>query len=303
MQPRELDFRMEAENARECGRMMKRSRRLRGRVTVPDINNDKTSARVLTMEFIESGVEIADIKGLEKLGCSPKRLAHLISLAFNEMIFRYGNVHADPHPANMLVRPAPPGSPMSWQLVLLDHGLYRKLDDEFRLEYSKLWKSLIFGDVSGIEKSATAMNAGHAVPLFAGMLTQRQWKDVTKWKAGTKRLNRKRTSEEKKEIQEYIGQHAQEIGSLLGRIPRQLLLLLKTNDCLRAVDKELGAGYNSFIVTAQECTKAINQNRMHEHPGWKTAIKNGLDFIFLEYRLFVMQVLSGLGGWIHNVAG
>ena len=31
-----------------------------------------------------------------------------------------------------------------WQLVLLDHGLYRELDDSFRLEYAGLWRSLIF---------------------------------------------------------------------------------------------------------------------------------------------------------------
>lgn len=31
-----------------------------------------------------------------------------------------------------------------WQLVLLDHGLYRQLDDSFRLEYAGLWHSLVF---------------------------------------------------------------------------------------------------------------------------------------------------------------
>jgi aarF domain-containing kinase len=30
------------------------------------------------------------------------------------------------------------------QLVLLDHGLYRDLDDEFRLAYAGLWRSLVF---------------------------------------------------------------------------------------------------------------------------------------------------------------
>ncbi len=31
-----------------------------------------------------------------------------------------------------------------WQLVLLDHGLYRQLDDSFRLQYAGLWHSLVF---------------------------------------------------------------------------------------------------------------------------------------------------------------
>ena len=64
------------------------------------------------------------------------------------------------------------------QLVLLDHGLYRSIDDDFRLQYAGLWHALIFADVEAITLHSTAMNAGHAVPLFAGMLTQRPWDEV-----------------------------------------------------------------------------------------------------------------------------
>ena len=38
---------------------------------------------------------------------------------------------------------------------------------------------------------------------------------------------------------------------MLQRMPRALLLLLKTNDCLRAVDKELGQAVNTFAITAR----------------------------------------------------
>lgn len=55
----------------------------------------------------------------------------------------------------MLVRRVPgrrpsarPGSaPGHWQLVLLDHGLYRQIADDVRHHYAGLWRSLIFGDV------------------------------------------------------------------------------------------------------------------------------------------------------------
>ncbi len=36
-------------------------------------------------------------------------------------------------------------------------------------------------------------------------------------------------------LQEHAAQYAQEITELLGKMPRVLLLLLKTNDCLRQV--------------------------------------------------------------------
>ncbi|WPT16693.1 Putative ABC1 protein [Picochlorum sp. SENEW3] len=288
--PRELDFRIEAENAFACRDMLESSDALRGRVVIPDVDALRTSPRVLTMEWID-GVTIGDAGGLKDISCHPKGLARLIATCFSEMIYRFGFVHADPHVANMLVRSTT--SPHGWQLVLLDHGLYRRLDDEFRIEYSKLWKSLILGDVGGITESATNMNAADSVPLFAGMLTQRQWRDVTKWEKGSSRLGYERTEREKEEIQEYVGQHAQEIGSLLGKVPRELLLLLKTNDCLRAVDKELGAGYNTFVVTARECVKAINRHReqMH-HASFKSRVGSWRDRLHLEMRLQAMHAYA-----------
>ena len=279
---------METQNAENCAKMVESSQSLRQKVAVPKITY--SSPRVLVMEFIH-GVNISDKEGLIKIGCSPKSLAHLIALTFNEMIFRYGNVHADPHPANLLIRQHPHRK-NTWQLVLLDHGLYRHLDDDFRLEYSKLWRSLIFADVKGIEESAQAMNAGHAVPRFAGMLTQRQWKEVTKWKAGSARLGKQRTESDKKEIQEYVSNNAQEITMLLQHLPRQILLLLKTNDNLRALDSQLNAGYNSFIVTARECTRAISEARQRENPGWKSFLSTIWARLQLESRLFVMQSVA-----------
>ncbi len=287
--PRELDFRIEAENSILCKRMVDASKALRGRVDVPEVDLSRTSARVLVMEWID-GVSVSDKAGLKALGCNPKGLANAIATCFCEMIYRWGFVHADPHIANMLVRKSPGGG--RWQLVLLDHGLYRRLDDSFRLEYSKLWKALILGDVAGITASATRMNAAGSVPLFAGMLTQRQWRDVTKWEKGTNRLKHDRTEREKEEIQEFVGQHAREISGLLAKVPRELLLLLKTNDCLRSVDKELGAGYNSFLVTARECVRTINAESLAQRPGWRSRVKGVVERANLEARLQAMSLYS-----------
>jgi aarF domain-containing kinase len=66
-----------------------------------------------------------------QLKCSD--VARLVAKTFAEMIFIHGDVHCDPHAANLLVRRSKDGLP---ELVLLDHGLYRVLDDEFRIEYA-----------------------------------------------------------------------------------------------------------------------------------------------------------------------
>lgn len=36
-----------------------------------------------------------------------------------------------------------------------------------------------------------------------------------------------------------------------------MLLLLKTNDCLRHIDRELGSPVNASLIAAQECARAL----------------------------------------------
>ena len=88
----------------------------------------------------EEGAFVSDLKSIDKMGISKKRLSSLISTVFCEQIFRHGFVHCDPHEANLLVRVHPSKPAGHPQLVLLDHGLYRELDDEFRRNYCRLWR-------------------------------------------------------------------------------------------------------------------------------------------------------------------
>ncbi len=44
-----------------------------------------------------------------------------------------------------MIRPAPPRSrsPGNFEIVLLDHGLYFDIDSDLRVNYAKLWLSLM----------------------------------------------------------------------------------------------------------------------------------------------------------------
>ena len=64
-------------------------------------------------------------------------------------------VHSDPHPGNILVR-AHPKHPSKPQVVLIDHGLYVEMSEEFRHQYCLLWRSLFVGDVKSIEDIAVS---------------------------------------------------------------------------------------------------------------------------------------------------
>ena len=60
------------------------------------------------------------------------------------LILQHARV-TDGHLGNLLIRPAPQmsRSPYNFEIALLDHGLYFDLDTRLRINYSKLWLSLI----------------------------------------------------------------------------------------------------------------------------------------------------------------
>ena len=98
--------------------------------------------------------------------------------------------------------------------------------------------------MQGIKRHAAKMNAGDMYPLFAAMLTSRPWEEVTRRTAD--HLYIPRGAEERQVLQRRAAMFSKEINQMLGRMPQDLLLLLKTNDCLRSVDLALGqASFNS----------------------------------------------------------
>ena len=98
---------------------------------------------------------------------TPERrdVAKLISTVFNSQVFLSGFVHVDPHPANVLLRnhPNKPGKP---QLVLVDHGLYKQIDDEFRSMYAHLWKALLLADIPKIKSSCEKLGVSEMVRIL-----------------------------------------------------------------------------------------------------------------------------------------
>ena len=62
--------------------------------------------------------------------------------------------------------------------MLLDHGLYRQLDDSFRRDYCRLWQGIALGNAVQIEHYCKNMHAGMLYTLLAAMITQRPWDDI-----------------------------------------------------------------------------------------------------------------------------
>ncbi|MEM1116032.1 MAG: AarF/UbiB family protein [Bacteroidota bacterium] len=145
----ELDFTREAENAAEIGP------RLGAGVRVPAVIPERSTARVLTTEFVD-GIRAGDLEALDAAGVDRHAVAERILDAYGAMIFRDGLYHADPHPGNLLVVPDPE-APGGFELVFLDFGAVARLTPEMRRGLAEMIAATLGRDAAGVTAALATM--------------------------------------------------------------------------------------------------------------------------------------------------
>ncbi|KAI1316053.1 hypothetical protein EDD11_010517 [Mortierella claussenii] len=256
--PKELDFRFEARNGTRTAANFDRAREEGSPSCVKVPTVIWAQKRVLVMEFM-NGSRIDNVDYLKANNIKVSEISKEMARTFSQMIYKDGFLHCDPHPGNLMIRPTPPGSPShcNFEIILLDHGLYRELSPEFRLDYARLWTAVIASDQEEIKRRALKLGGIDAYELFACILTGRDW-DVIQGAQLTKKV---RNKAETSKISHDAGNWLVEIADILAKVPRDLLLLFKTNDLLRALDEDLGADDGAqmrmFAVMGQYCAQVI----------------------------------------------
>jgi len=127
----EMDYKIEAENLLR----IKKNLRDEGKVIIPNVIPNRSTSRVLTLEYIP-GIKITDAKKLEERGLDKEKLVIRAHRLFFKMLLRHEIFHADPHPGNISV--SDDGS-----LILYDFGMVGRLDNETRLKLVRLYLSLV----------------------------------------------------------------------------------------------------------------------------------------------------------------
>ncbi|XP_029349168.1 aarF domain-containing protein kinase 1 isoform X1 [Echeneis naucrates] len=249
--PLELDFLNEGRNAEKVANMLSHHTFLK----IPMIHWDLSTKRILTMEFAEGG-QVNDTDYMKKHGINVNKISENLGKLYSEMIFVHGFVHCDPHPGNVLVRMCPQSK--KTEIILLDHGLYQSLEEDFRVNYCRLWQALIKGNMSKVEQYSRRLGAGDLYPLFACVLTARSWTAVSSGISSVPVTN-----SEDVEIRTNAALYLPQISELLNRVPRQMLLLLKTNDLLRGIETTLQtrASSSSFINMSRCCIQAMARHK------------------------------------------
>lgn len=269
--PQELDFEREAENAQRTQKHFANIPQLP--LVVPNVIWAKQ--RILVMAR-ESGHRLDDLEYLDKNGIDRDEVSAALAHIFNEMIFGdNAPLHCDPHGGNLAVRLSSESNKsvgfltrwlrrLPWRnhhnfdIILYDHGLYRDIPLDLRRSYAKMWLAVLDGDMTRMAKYAHEV-AGvdeKSFPLFASAITGRDFKVLQ-----SASIMKPRNDSEKDHISGQLQDGLlTDLVQLLGKVPRIILLILKTNDLTRSLDESLQTRQGpirSFLIMAQYCLQTV----------------------------------------------
>ncbi|KAG6850144.1 hypothetical protein H0H93_000529 [Arthromyces matolae] len=257
--PKEMDFTLEAQNAE---RTINDFKSVKTSLYIPAVITAKK--RVLIMEYIQGG-RVDDLQFLADANIDRNKVALELSRIFNQMVFVNGWFHADPHPGNLLIRPAPKASrsPYNFEIVLLDHGLYFDLDPTLRVNYARLWLSLMApaSPATVLDRRKYAELVGNVgpdlYPVFEAALTGRAALQGTvhdeenepSFRRASSMLDMKPQSKEELDAMRSAVVATDglllSVFDVLRRVPRRVLMVLKLNDLTRKYEKQ----YVKLVVT------------------------------------------------------
>ncbi len=142
----ELDYRTEAGNLQRFGVHFQRYPRL----FVPQPVWDLCAHRVLTMELVE-GTKATDLSGVRRTEQDLRPLAEQVMRGYLDQTFVHGEIHADPHPGNLLVTD-------DGRVALLDLGMVAHVPPRQREKLLKLLFAAVDGRGEEVANEAIGMS-------------------------------------------------------------------------------------------------------------------------------------------------
>ena len=141
----ELDYRMEAENLDRFGEHLADYPQL----YVPSPLWDLCADKVLTMDLVE-GTKVTEVSGLRRTEEPMDDLARALMRGYLDQVFVHGEIHADPHPGNLLVTD-------DGRLALFDLGMIAHVPPRMRERLLKLLFAAVDGRGEAVANESIAM--------------------------------------------------------------------------------------------------------------------------------------------------
>lgn len=125
------------------------------RVDTPEIVWERSTRRVLTLSDV-TAIKINDIDALRAAGIDPSEVADVFAEVMFDQVFTHSFVHADPHPGNIFVTPAPEtdAGERNFRLTFIDFGMMAEVPDNLRAGLRMLLIAVAGRDSRGLVAAA-----------------------------------------------------------------------------------------------------------------------------------------------------
>lgn len=285
-------------------------------VVIPAVYPNLSTEKVLTMDFID-GARIDDLNYLSSYGIDCNDLASRLAEAFAQMVFKDGFCHCDGHAGNLMVR-ANANAPGGFELIIIDHGLYRELDDSFRRAYCLLWRGLISRSDTDVRQACTELGTPGLEDLFSLALLRRSWSHVRDKKTDIrKNISREEMQKLRRQFKDGEMNMDEET---VQNLSHDLLLIFKMNSLIGNIIKSLGAEVDRFRVNCRFAVQGLHHRTDNRRLNTDDPIvdnKEGAwtllatpsewaDRVALEVRLLMLDAILGLyqfWNWFRGASG
>lgn len=257
---KELDFKHEYDNTIRAQETYKKF--TKKWLIIPHVYSEYQSKRILIMDF-EQGVHIDQLPKLENWKHDQNKLNSVILKLqefYADAMFNQGYIHCDPHPGNILVRDD--------KIILLDHGLYASVDEDFRYNYSQLWYGLITGDIENVKKRSKFFGIKGIAKsnpdfemheIFASMLMNKDFR-ATMEEEGLQTMDKEIDRDKNQsDLAEKAYYWMNDITEVLQAVPPELTLIFKTNDLIRSLEYQFNCRANgdTYLYMSKICMQKI----------------------------------------------
>ena len=238
----EIDYLHEGKNAELFAEKFKG----RPEVRVPEVVWSHTTLRVLTLQDV-GAIKISDYAGIETAGIDRREVAARLLSVYLEQIFEDGFFHADPHPGNLFVLPAPAGSPPgAWRLVFIDFGMTGALPPQ---TFAALREALV---ATGTRDAARLVRSFRDLDLLLPgadlELIERASRAVLEkiWGKSTREI----LDLPEAEAQEFVAEFRDLLYELPFQVPENLILLGRCVSILSGMASGLDPDFNLWMILA-----------------------------------------------------
>ncbi|MBW1798769.1 MAG: AarF/ABC1/UbiB kinase family protein [Deltaproteobacteria bacterium] len=249
-------------------------------IYIPRVYREFTTARVLTMEYID-GIKGSDIEKLDKEGLDRCILARQGFDLIMKQIFVHGFFHADPHPGNIFVLP-------NNVICYLDFGMMGRIDRESRENFADLVLNISRRDEAKVCGSLISLTVSDDEPDRYSL---------------------------ERDLNDFINQHFYrplkelELGKLLHQmldmaarhrlmVPPELFLMIKALSTVEGLGRLLDPDFD-VIKQASPFVKRIQFDRLRPRRVAGDIIDSGTEFVQLlkeipgEIRKILRQAREG----------